>query len=366
MAMGRFGRYRAVTLPQANHPEKDAAGETRPEGFEMAGLPARMKAITVAQSESGPILTLEERPLPTVLPGQILIKIHTAGVNRADVSQAMGRYPPPPGASDIMGLEASGTVVGLGDGVTSWTLGQKVCALLPGGGYAEYAVTSELCALPIPKGLTLEEAGGLPEVYFTVWTNLMDSARLQQGDSVLIHGGSSGIGTAAIQLLTQRGHTVFATAGNAEKCAACLRLGAKRAVDYRNEDFVSAIKEETGGKGVDVILDMVGGDYVNRNLHTLAVGGRLANIAYMAGARVEVDFRIVSQRRLTLTASSLRPRSDTEKGRIRDALLSEVWPLFDQGLLRPIVDQVFPLSEAGAAQTKMRNSTHIGKILLRA
>lgn len=322
-----------------------------------------MKTIRVVPGEP-PKLVLHERPVPQAGAGQILIRVAAAGLNRADLLQAEGRYPPPSGAPEALGLEVSGTVVALGAGVSGKREGDQLCALLQGGGYAEYALASELCALPIPKGVSERDAAALPEAFFTVWTNVFDAGRLQPGETFLVHGGTSGIGTTAIQLMAARGHRVFATAGTPEKCAACVKLGAARAIDYRSEDFVAVAMAETENKGVDVILDMVGGDYVQRNLSALAHGGRLVNIAHQKGARVEVDFRIVQARHLTLTATGLRSRSNAEKGRIRDALLREVWLLFAQGRIRPVIDSVFPLAEAEAAHARMRAGRHIGKILL--
>jgi len=327
-------------------------------------LPKTMLAIAVERTAAAPKLYLKELLVPHPGSGQILIKIAGAGVNRADLLQVEGHHPPPPGAPETPGLEASGRVVAVGQAVTGFREGDEVAALLAGGGYAEYAVASALCTLPVPKSVSLIDAGGLPEVYFTVWSNVFDTARLKHGESFLVHGGSSGIGTAAIQLMHARGHQVFTTAGSAEKCDACEKLGATRAIDYRNEDFVTLVKADTNGKGVDVILDMVGGDYVMRNLNTLARGGRLVNIAYQKGAKVEVDFRIVQGRLLSLAATGLRGRPDSEKVVIRDHLAREVWPLFDIGRLKPVTHRLYPLAEAGAAHQAMRESRHIGKILL--
>ncbi|HXI99994.1 MAG TPA: NAD(P)H-quinone oxidoreductase [Micropepsaceae bacterium] len=327
-------------------------------------LPKTMLAIAAERTPTGPRLVPKEILVPHPGPGQILIKVATAGVNRADLLQVEGHHPPPAGAPETPGLEASGTVVAVDQAVTGIREGDEICALLPGGGYAEYAVVSALCTLPVPRGITLKDAGGLPEVYFTVWSNVFDTARLKHGEDFLVHGGSSGIGTAAIQLMHARGHRVFTTAGSPEKCAACVKLGATRAVDYRSEDFVAIVKADTNGRGVDVILDMVGGDYVMRNLNTLARGGRLVNIAYQKGAKVEVDFRLVQARMLTLGATGLRGRPDSEKALIRDALAREVWPLFEAGRLKPVTHKVLPLAEAGAAHQLMRDSSHIGKILL--
>jgi putative PIG3 family NAD(P)H quinone oxidoreductase len=327
-------------------------------------LPKTMMAIAVERTAAGPKLYLKEMLVPHPGPGQILIKVAGAGVNRADLLQVEGHHPPPPGAPETPGLEASGRVVAVGQAVTGFRVGDEVATLLPGGGYAEYAAASALCTLPVPKGVGLIDAGGIPEVYFTVWSNVFDTARLKPGESFLVHGGSSGIGTAAIQLMHARGHQVFTTAGSSEKCDACEKLGATRAIYYRNEDFVTLVKADTNGKGVDVILDMVGGDYVMRNLNALARGGRLVNIAYQKGAKVEVDFRIVQARLLSLAATGLRGRPDSEKAAIRDHLAREVWPLFETGRLKPVTFRLYPLAEAGEAHQAMRESRHIGKILL--
>jgi len=324
-----------------------------------------MRAIRV-EAGTPPRLVLAELPIPEPGPGQALIKVAAAGLNRADLLQAEGRYPPPKGAPETLGMEVSGTVAATGSGTIKLREGDQVCALLPGGGYAEYALANQLCILPVPKDVTLRDAAALPEAFFTVWANVFDSGRLQPGETFLVHGGSSGIGTAAIQLLHARGHRVFTTAGSLEKCTACVKLGATRAINYREEDFLSVVKAETDGRGVDVILDMVGGDYVQRNLNALSFGGRLINIAYQKGARVEVDFRIVQARHLTMTATTLRGRSDQEKGRIRDALLREVWPLIEAGRIKPVIDSTFLLAEADKAHSRMRAGGHIGKILLAA
>ena len=327
-------------------------------------LPKTMAAIAIERTAAGPRLFIKNMLVPHPGPGQILIKVAAAGVNHADLLQVEGHHPPPAGAPETPGLEASGTAVALDQAVTGIREGDEVCVLLPGGGYAEYAVASALCALSVPKGARLTDAGGLPEVYFTVWSNVFDTARLKTGETFLVHGGSSGIGTAAIQLLHARGHRVYATAGSAEKCAACVRLGATRAINYKTEDFVALVKEETNGRGVDVILDMVGGDYVMRNLHTLARGGRLVNIAYQKGAKVQVDFRLVQARLLSLSATGLRGRPDSEKALVRDHLTREVWPLFEAGRLKTVTDRTLPLGEAAAAHQIMRDGRHIGKILL--
>jgi NADPH2:quinone reductase len=323
-----------------------------------------MRAIDVKNPGQGYALAVADIAKPVAGQGEVLIKVAAAGLNRADIAQAMGGYPPPPGAPATLGLEVSGEVVEIGPGVSSLKRGDKVCALLGGGGYAEYAAVSEKCVLPIPKGVSLIDAAALPEVHFTVWTNLIDTARLKPGDSVLIHGGSSGIGTAAIQLCAARGHKVFATAGSPEKCTAIATLGATRAINYRKEDFVEVVKAETGGKGVDVILDMVGGDYIQRNMSAAALWGRIVNIAYQSGMQATVNFAPLLMKRLSLLATTLRARSNDEKGAIRDALQREVWPLLDSGRIKPVVDQTFPLAQAQAAHARMAKSDHIGKILL--
>jgi putative PIG3 family NAD(P)H quinone oxidoreductase len=323
-----------------------------------------MRAIQVVNPGQGYTLSVAEIAKPNPASGEVLIKVAAAGLNRADLAQAMGFYPPPPGAPATLGLEVSGVVEALGDGVHSLEVGDEVCALLGGGGYAEYAAVSEKCVLPLPKGVRLVDAAALPEVHFTVWTNLIDTARLKPGESILIHGGSSGIGTAAIQLCAARGHKVYATAGSVEKCAAIAKLGATRAINYREEDFVDVVKTETNGRGVDVILDMVGGEYIQRNMSAAALWGRIVNIAYQSGMQASVNFAPMLMKRLSLLATTLRARSNDEKGAIRDALLREVWPLIEAGRIKPVVDRTFPLAEAGAAHARMAKSDHIGKILL--
>jgi len=323
-----------------------------------------MKAIQVERAGAEIKLVVGEIARPEPRSGEVLIKVAAAGINHADLIQAKGGYPPPPGAPDTLGLEVSGEIVALGQGVTAWNIGDSVCALLGGGGYAEYAAVSELCVLPVPRGVSLIEAAALPEVHFTVWTNLMDAARLAPGERVLIHGGSSGIGTAAIQLCAARGHQVFATAGSAEKCVACTDLGAARAINYRDEDFVEVVKAATDGKGVNVILDMVGGDYIEKNFRAAAIWGRIVNIAFQKGMVGQVNFAPMLMKRLSLMATTLRARSDAEKGVIRDALAREVWPLIETGKIRPVVDRVYPLAEAEAAHARVAASGHIGKLLL--
>jgi putative PIG3 family NAD(P)H quinone oxidoreductase len=290
--------------------------------------------------------------------------VAAAGVNRPDLHQADGNYPPPAGAPETLGLEVSGTIVACGPQVSGPRVGDEVCALMQGGGYAEYALASQLCILPVPRGVVLYDAAALPEALFTVWTNVFDSAKLAPGESILIHGGTSGIGVMAIQLMRARGHTVFTTAGGRDKCALAYTLGATRAIDYGREDFAAVIKTETKGKGVDVILDMVGGDYVARNIASLARRGRLVNIAYQKGGKAEVDFMPVLSKNLTLMATTLRWRPDEEKGRIRDQLLFEVWPQIEQGRIKPVIDSRFSLAEADEAHQHMRAGGHKGKILL--
>jgi NADPH2:quinone reductase len=323
-----------------------------------------MKAIRIENSGSGYNLVVDDIPRPAAGEDDVLIKVAGAGLNRADIAQAMGNYPPPPGAPDTLGMEVSGEIVEIGSDVKGFRVGDKVCALVPGGGYAEYCVASSGCVLPVPSGVDLVAAAGLPEVHFTVWTNLMDSARLQPGESVLIHGGSSGIGTAAIQLCATRGHTVFTTAGSKDKCDACEKLGARRAINYRDEDFIAVTKAATHDKGIDVILDMVGGDYIERNFRTLARQGRLVNIAFQGGMTAQVNFGLMLMKRLSFMATTLRGRTVAEKTAIRDALAREVWPPIVTGRIKPVIDTVFPLAEAQAAHARMAQSAHIGKILL--
>ncbi|MGD0143973.1 MAG: NAD(P)H-quinone oxidoreductase [Rhizomicrobium sp.] len=324
-----------------------------------------MKVIRIENPGPGYTLAMGEAPRPMPGAGEVLVKVAGAGLNRADIAQSMGVYPPPPGAPETPGMEVSGEVVELGPAVTGIRVGDKVCALVPGGGYAEYCVASSGCVLPVPAGVDLVDAAGLAEVHFTVWTNLMDSARLRPGESVLIHGGSSGIGTAAIQLCAVRGHKVFATAGSKDKCEACEGLGAIRAINYRDEDFVAVTREATHDKGVDVILDMVGGDYIERNFRALARQGRLVNIAFQGGMTAQVNFGLMLMKRLSFMATTLRARTVAEKSAIRDALAREVWPLIAAARIKPIVDKVFPLAEAQAAHARMAESAHIGKILLK-
>ena len=309
-------------------------------------------------------MRLDSRPDPVPGAGEIVIEVAYAGVNRPDIMQRDGRYPPPPGASDLLGLEASGVVAARGPDVDRWKVGDRVTALLPGGGYAEYAVTRAEHALPVPGGMDLREAASLPETFFTVWTNVFERASLREGEDFLVHGGASGIGTTAIQLASAFGARTFATAGGPEKCARCIDLGAHRAIDYRSEDFVAVVKQETGGRGVDVILDMVGGDYVARNIRAAARDGRIASIAFLKGSRVEVDLAPAMLKRLTWRGSTLRARSDADKASIAAALGTRVWPRIAKGDIRAVIDSVFPLAEVGEAHARMERSEHVGKILL--
>jgi putative PIG3 family NAD(P)H quinone oxidoreductase len=323
-----------------------------------------MIAVEITQPGDPDVLVPAERPRPAPAAGELLIKVAAAGVNRPDVFQRRGRYPPPPGASDIPGLEVAGTVDAIGDGVSGWQVGSAVCALVAGGGYAEYCTAPAPQCLPVPRGLDFVAAAAIPETFFTVWTNVFERGRLAAGESLLVHGGSSGIGTTAIQLARARGARVFATAGSADKCAACERLGAEKCVNYRDGDFVAVIKPLTGNRGVDVVLDMVGADYFGRNLDVLAVEGRLVEIATLSGVKGEINIQTVMQRRLTITGSTLRARAIAEKGAIAAAVRREVWPLLESGAVRPIVFRTFPLRQAADAHRLMESSAHIGKIVL--
>jgi NADPH2:quinone reductase len=324
-----------------------------------------MKAIQIEQPGKDYRLVMGEQSLPRLSPGVVLIRIAAAGLNNADLLQARGLYPPPPGASPILGMEVSGTIAELGQGVTGWKVGDRVCALLAGGGYGEYAAADAGSVLPVPETIDLVEAAGLPEAAFTAWTNIMDMGRLAPGESLLIHGGTSGIGSLAIQIFAARGHRVFTTAGNDAKCKAAAKFGASRAINYHSEDFAAVVKAETGAAGVNVILDMVGGDYIQRNIGAAAVWGRIVNIAYQSGFKAEVNFAPVLTKRLTLAASTLRGRDQAQKRAIRDALLQEVWPLLGaEGGVLPVIDRVFPLEQAQKAHEYMAGTGHIGKILL--
>lgn len=323
-----------------------------------------MKAIEIVQPGAPDVLQLCNKPVPSLKPGEVLIRVHAAGINRPDVLQRMGHYPVPPGASDLPGLEVAGEIV---DGDLSGSelkKGDFVCALVQGGGYAEYCSAPLQQCLPVPKGLSLAEAASLPETFFTVWSNVFDRAHLAGTETLMVQGGTSGIGVTAIQIATALGHEVFATAGTEEKCRACEALGASRGINYKTEDFVEVIKAETNGKGVDVILDMVGGNYVEREIGCLADDGRIALIALLGGAKATVDLGQILRRRLTVTGSTLRPRSIEFKARIAEQLYRHVWPLIEVGKIRPVIYKAFPLADAAKAHALMESSTHIGKIIL--
>ena len=321
-----------------------------------------MRVVEISAPGGPEVLVPATRQVPVPGHGQILIKVAYAGVNRPDALQRAGSYNPPPGASDLPGLEASGTVAAIGAGVSEWSVGDEVCALLPGGGYAEYVCTPAAHALPVPKGMGLKEAACLPETFFTVWTNVFMRGGLQAGERFLVHGGSSGIGTTAIQLANVFGARVFATAGSADKCQACVDLGAERAINYRDEDFVEVLR---GEGGANLILDMVGGDYIPRNIRALADEGRLVQIAFLGGPKVELNFAQVMMRRLTITGSTLRPQSDLAKARIAEGLREHVWPHLESGRVAPVMDSEFPLESASEAHARMESSAHIGKIVLK-
>ncbi|RYH08189.1 NAD(P)H-quinone oxidoreductase [Tropicimonas sp. IMCC6043] len=325
-------------------------------------LPETMRVIEITEPGGPEVLKPAERPLPRPGHGEILIRNAWVGVNRPDALQRAGLYKAPPQASDLPGLESAGEVVAVGPGVARWKPGDLVCALLPGGGYAGYVTTPAAHALPVPAGMDLRMAACLPETFFTTWSNVFERGGLRAGEIFLVHGGSSGIGTTAIQLANAFGARVFATAGSPEKCAACARLGAERAINYREEDFVEILQAEGGA---DLILDMVGGDYLPRNVKALADEGRLVQIAFLKGSKVELNFAQVMMRRLTITGSTLRPQSDLAKARIAEALGSQVWPLLDAGRIAPVIDSEFPLEEAAAAHAHMESSGHIGKIVLK-
>lgn len=327
-------------------------------------LPADMSCVEISEPGRAEVLILGHRPVPQPKAGEVLIRVAAAGINRPDVLQRQGAYPAPPGASDLLGLEVAGTVAAVGDGVTTWSVGDEVCALTPGGGYAEYVTTDARHCLPVPKGYSMVEAAALPETMFTVWHNVVERGQLKAGERFLVHGGAGGIGTTAIQLAKALGAEVFTTAGGPEKCAACRKLGADHAIDYRSEDFVAVIKDATGGKGVNVILDMIGGDYLPRNIKSLGMDGRMVSIAFMNGSTAEVNFMSVMLRRLTLTGSTLRPQSDDAKARMAAGLRETVWPMLDTGRIHPLIHATFPLAEAVSAHKVMESSAHIGKIVL--
>jgi len=320
-----------------------------------------MRAVEITKAGGPEVLQLTQRLVPVAGHGQVVLKVAYAGVNRPDALQRAGLYAPPATASDLPGLEASGTVVALGDGVVGLSVGDQVCALLPGGGYAEYVATPAAHCLPVPKGLSMKEAACLSETFFTVWSNVFTRGGLKAGERFLIHGGSSGIGTTAIQLANAFGARVFVTAGSDDKCAACVALGAEKAINYKDEDFVAVMK---GEGGADLILDMVGGDYIPRNIKTLANDGRLVQIAFLQGAVTELNFALMMMKRLTITGSTLRPQSDLAKARIAQDLREQVWPLIEVGKVAPVMDSTFELADAMGAHTRMESSGHIGKIVL--
>jgi NADPH:quinone reductase len=330
----------------------------------MTTLPSQMTAIAIRTPGGPEVLTPEQRPVPTPGTGEILVKVAAAGVNRPDVMQRMGQYPPPPGAPDIPGLEIAGEVAACGPQVTRWKVGDKVMALVVGGGYAEYCLAHETHALPVPPDLSLVEAAAIPETFFTVWYNAFERGRLAAGETVLIHGGTSGIGTTAIQLAKAFGAHAIATAGTPEKCEACRKLGAEAAFNYKTEDFVEATKKATGGRGADLILDIVGGDYIERNYEAAAVEGRILQIAFQSSPRATVDFRRLMVKRLTHTGSTLRARAIADKAAIARAVEAKVLPLIAAGRVKPVIDSTFALREAAAAHARMDSSQHIGKIVL--
>jgi putative PIG3 family NAD(P)H quinone oxidoreductase len=329
----------------------------------MPSVSQTMIAVEISRPGGPDVLRAVERPVPRPGPGEVLIRVAAAGVNRPDIAQREGRYPPPPGASDLPGLEISGTVVEAGPRVDS-QVGGDVCALLAGGGYAQYAVAPVAQVLPVPARVSTLSAAGIPETFFTVWSNVMERGALKAGETFLVHGGASGIGTTAIQVARAFGARVFTTAGSAAKCAVCEQLGAERAVNYKADDFVEVVRQLTAGRGVDLILDMVGGDYIPRNLDALATDGRLVQIAFLRGSRVELNVATIMQRRLTVTGSTLRPRTVDEKGAIARALLERVWPLLADGHIRPIIDRTFTLARAADAHRYLEAGDHIGKVLL--
>lgn len=323
-----------------------------------------MKAIEISRPGGPEVLQLCERPMPEPKAGEVLIRVHAAGVNRPDVLQRLGRYPVPPGASDLPGLEVAGEIVAGDLAGSVFNIGDMVCGLAQGGGYAEYCAVPAAQCLPVPQGWSAQEAASLPETFFTVWSNVFDRAHLAPGETLLVQGGSSGIGVTAIQLAAALGHRVFATAGSDEKCRACESLGAEKGINYRNEDFVEVVRQATAGKGVDVILDMVGGDYIPREIDALADDGRIVMIAFLGGSKGTVDLGQVLRRRLTLTGSTLRPRPVAFKAAIAASLRDKVWPLLEAGRIKPVIHSVFPLAQAADAHALMESSAHIGKIVL--
>lgn len=329
-----------------------------------ADIPSSMRAIEITQPGTPDVLRPTTRPTPEPGPGEVLIQVSAAGVNRPDVMQRQGMYAPPPGASDLPGLEVAGHVVRLGDGASRWNINDRVCALVAGGGYAEYVTAPNEQCLPIPGELSMIEAASLPETFFTVWANVFERARLSDGETLLVQGGSSGIGVTAIQLAHALGHPVFATAGSDEKCRACESLGARRAINYKREDFVTVVKDLTDGRGVDVILDMVAGDYVPRELECLADDGRLAIIAFLGGTKAQLNLTDILVRRLTISGSTLRPRTVAFKGKLARALEEKVWPLIAAGKIKPVIHSRFTLEKACDAHALMESSAHIGKLML--
>jgi putative PIG3 family NAD(P)H quinone oxidoreductase len=327
-------------------------------------LPREMQVVEIAAPGGPEQLKATTRPLPQPRAGEVLVRVAAAGVNRPDVMQRQGRYPPPPGASDLPGMEISGEIVQLGAGVSGLSLGEQITSLLPGGGYAAYAVAAAPLCMPLPAGLTMVEAAAIPETYMTVWTNLFERGGLKGGDTVLIHGGTSGIGTTAIQLAAAWGARVFATAGSPEKARFCEKLGAERGIDYRTEDFVAVIRAATDGYGIDVTLDMVAGSYVQRNLDIAALEGRVVTIAMLGGARAEINMNTVLPKRLTLTGSTLRSRTVAQKAAVAEAMRRNVWPLLAEGRVKPVIYQTFPLAQAADAHRLMESSNHMGKIVL--
>ena len=323
-----------------------------------------MRAIEITQPGAPEVLQLCERPMPVAKPGEVIIKVHAAGINRPDVFQRTGNYPVPPGASDLPGLEVAGEIIDGDLGNSGFSKGDMVCALVQGGGYAEYCAAPVEQCLPVPKGLSAVEAASLPETFFTVWSNVFDRGNLGDGETLLVQGGTSGIGVTAIQLATAMGHRVLATAGSDDKCRACEELGAERGINYRSEDFVEVVKAATGGKGVDVVLDMVAGDYLPREVNCLADDGRIVIIALLGGAKATVNLGDVLRRRLTITGSTLRPRPVSFKAAIAAKLRQNVWPLLESGKIKPVIYKTFPLAEAAQAHTLMESSTHVGKIVL--
>ena len=323
-----------------------------------------MKVVEILTPGPPEVLVLADRPKPSPGAGDVLIKVAAAGVNRPDVMQRMGHYPPPPGVTDIPGLEVAGVVDAIGADVRDWRVGDRVCALVAGGGYAEYCVAPAPQCLPVPTGMDFVHAAAIPETFFTVWTNVFERGRLTPGESLLVHGGSSGIGTTAIQLARALGSRVFATAGSAGKCAACEKLGAARGINYRDEDFVAVVKQLTDGRGVDVVLDMVGGDYFPRNMDALAMDGRLVSIAVLSGVKATINILTMMQKRLTLTGSTLRVRPVAEKGAIAAGLRQHVWPLLESGAVTPVIHATFPLGDAAGAHRVMESGAHIGKLVL--